>query len=106
MARDSLDLLLEAEKEAKVMIDKARSGSSRMIELAEERAVKERRSALDAFQKKRSRTVDNVKRSALEEAESIRKGGVGAAHVIEGEAKARMGLAVDEAMKIILEKGS
>lgn len=99
MANDALSRLLEAEKEAQSMFDQARSDARKIIAKAEEKSLQDHRSRIERFQSRRKSELEDSTKSAIKEAERIKRDGIEIAKGLAGRSKERIPLAVEEILE-------
>ncbi|MGA1820208.1 MAG: hypothetical protein ACMUHU_04275 [Thermoplasmatota archaeon] len=103
MGDNTLNRLVEAEKEAKALIEKAREQARVLLESAEIEAAKDRERRLREFNSHRTQTLSSTGLEAQIEAEKIRNDGIEVARGLEGRLKSKIPGAVDGVMTMLLE---
>jgi vacuolar-type H+-ATPase subunit H len=104
MGDGALDRLLDAEKEAKSLVEKAKDQARRMLEKAEEDAEKSREKGMNEFLSIRAQIMESSKLQAQKEAEKIRRDGIELAKGLAGKSKPRIPMAVEKIMQMLLEQ--
>jgi vacuolar-type H+-ATPase subunit H len=103
MGDGALNRLLETEKEAQLLVDKARDQAKRIVEQAEKEAVAFKKAGLNEFHTKKARTIENSQIESRKEAEKIRSDGIELAKGLAGRSKTRIPMAVDKVLEMLLE---
>ncbi len=104
MGDGTLNRLLETEKEAKALVEKAREQAKRIIEQAEKEAQASKQRSLNENRSKHSAMLDISKEDYRKEAEKIRRDGIELAQGLAGKSKTRIGIAVDKVLEMLLEE--
>lgn len=104
MGEGALDRLLDAEKEAKSLVEKAKEQAKRMMDKAEEDANRSREKGMNDFLKQRTEIMESSKVESQNEAEKIRRDGIDIAKGLAGKSKPRIPIAVEKVMEMLLEK--
>ena len=104
MGDGALNRLLDAEKEAKSLVEKAKDQAKRMVGKAEKDAQRSREKEMNDFPTKRNKTVESSKAEAQIEAEKIRRDGIELAKGLAGKSKPRIPMAVEKVMEMLLEQ--
>jgi len=103
MGDNTLNRLVDAEKEAKALIEKAREQARVLLERAEVEAAKERERRLKDFHAHRTQSLSSSGLEAQIEAEKIRNDGIEVARGLEGRLKSKIPGAVESVMDLLLE---
>jgi V/A-type H+-transporting ATPase subunit G/H len=104
MGDGALDRLLDAEKEAKSLVDKAKDQARLMLEKAEKDAQRSRNIGMKEFLVKRDEILESSKVQAQNEAEKIRRDGIDLAKGLSGRSKPRIPVAVEKVLQMLLEQ--
>jgi vacuolar-type H+-ATPase subunit H len=104
MGDGALNRLLETEKEAKALVEKARDQAKRIIEQAEKEAQASKQRSLNENRSKHVSMLDISKEASRKEAEKIRRDGIELAQGLAGKSKTRIGIAVDKVLEMLLEE--
>jgi len=103
MGDATFNRLIDAEKEAKSLVEKARIQARTLIERAEEEAQRERERRIAEFHNQRTQSLSSSGLEAQMEAEKIRYDGIEVARGLEDRLKSRIPKAVENVMSILLE---
>jgi len=104
MGDNTLNRLVEAEKEAKALIEKARDQARVLLERAEREAAVEKEQRLQEFHAYRTQSLSSSELEAQIEAEKIRNDGIEVARGLEGRLKSKIPEAVENVMAMLLEE--
>ncbi|MBN1391035.1 MAG: hypothetical protein JXA22_10390 [Candidatus Thermoplasmatota archaeon] len=104
MGDRTLNMLVDAEKEAKTLVEKAKEQANNIIEEAEKGARKEREDRLSQFNLRKSRVLGSSNTKAQEQAEKIKSDGIEVARGLDDRLRSKIPLAVDHVMQLLLEE--
>jgi len=103
MRDDTLGKLLEAEKEARSIMERARQEAKGILDLAEEGSKAEMKKVIENFHTERSLTLKESAMKAEKEAKKIKRDGVELANGLAGRSRTRIPEAVEEVMGLLFD---